>query len=181
MRTSLTHPLLIADLSVPGHPGRIGITFCPGKVDAQSMSGPWARDLDADLDVIRAWGAAAVVTLIEDHEFELLKVPGLAAGVAAREMRWHHLPIRDVDVPGAAFERRWREAGPALHALLQAGQRVLVHCRGGLGRAGTVAARLLVEAGVAPGEAINMVRKVRPGAIETRRQEDHVRGLRAQA
>ncbi len=46
---------------------------------------------------------------------------------------------------------------------------------GGLGRAGTVAARLLVELGAHPGDAMRRVRDVRPGAIETEEQEDHVR------
>lgn len=30
-RTSLTHPLQIAGLDVPGHPGRLGLTLCPSK------------------------------------------------------------------------------------------------------------------------------------------------------
>jgi ADP-ribosyl-[dinitrogen reductase] hydrolase len=55
------------------------------------------------------------------------------------------------------------------------GHDVLVHCRGGLGRAGTIAARLLVELGMEPAEAIARVRAVRPGAIETPEQERFVR------
>ena len=45
------------------------------------------------------------------------------------------------------------------------------HCRGGLGRAGMISARLLVESGVEPEVAIAKVRAARPGAIETREQE----------
>ena len=44
--------------------GRVGITFCPGKYDPHAMSGYWDRDLSLDLDAIRDWGAAAVVTLL---------------------------------------------------------------------------------------------------------------------
>ena len=54
---------------------------------------------------------------------------------------------------------------------------LLVHCRGGLGRAGTIAARLLVELGMEPKQAIASVRAVRPGAIETSDQEDFVLGI----
>ena len=54
---------------------------------------------------------------------------------------------------------------------------VLIHCRGGLGRAGTIAARLLIELGTEPGEAIANVRAVRPGAIETDDQEEFVRNI----
>eukprot|EP00913_Durusdinium_trenchii_P034016 g31843.t1 len=52
------------------------------------------------------------------------------------------------------------------------GRRLVVHCRGGIGRAGTVASRLLVELGVAtPEEALRRVRAARPGAVETWDQE----------
>jgi protein-tyrosine phosphatase len=54
---------------------------------------------------------------------------------------------------------------------------VLVHCRGGVGRAGTVAARILVELGTPATEAVRQVRAARAGAIETRSQLEHVLGL----
>jgi len=132
------------------------------------------RDLRVDLDAIRGWGAVALVTLIEDGEFALLKVTDL--GRLARELGldWHHLPIRDVSVPGEPFESGWRTSGPALLGRLRRGERIVVHCRGGLGRSGLVAAKMLVELGVAPRDAINRVRAVRRGAIETPEQEVYV-------
>ena len=48
---------------------------------------------------------------------------------------------------------------------------------GGLGRAGTIASRLLIELGTAPNEAVAAVRSVRPGAIETSAQLEYVLGL----
>jgi protein-tyrosine phosphatase len=77
------------------------------------------------------------------------------------------MPIADCSVPTEAFERQWQTQGPEIRALLRGGSDVLVHCNGGLGRAGMMAARLLVEMGVAPDEAIRDVRRARPGAIET--------------
>ena len=65
-------------------------------------------------------------------------------------------------------------AGGELRQILQNGEDVLVHCRGGLGRAGTIGARLLVELGMEPVKAIQQIRAVRPGAIETKAQENHV-------
>ena len=49
----------------------------------------------------------------------------------------------------------------------------MVHCKG-LGRAGTVAAMLLLQSGEAKraSDAIHMVRHARPGAIETIAQEE---------
>jgi ADP-ribosylglycohydrolase len=50
---------------------------------------------------------------------------------------------------------------------------------GGLGRTGTIAARLLVEFGVDPEKAIREIRMARPGSIETREQEEYVRKQKA--
>lgn len=65
-------------------------------------------------------------------------------------------------------------AGQKLHRRLDAGERLLIHCRGGLGRTGLVAGRILVERGLKPQEAIRQIRLVRPHAIETPEQEAYV-------
>lgn len=84
LRTSKTHPLEIAAVRVGPSHGRIGITFCPGKHDNAAMTGVWARDLSADLDVIASWGARLVLTLVEQHELEALQVPHLGSSVRSR-------------------------------------------------------------------------------------------------
>lgn len=177
-KTSLTHPLRIAAVSAGPGCGRIGVTLCPGKCDHHAVSGDWERDLGLDLDVVRDWGAASLVTLLQPHELKLLGVERIGEEVTRRGMAWFHLPITDGAPPDAAFERQWQVAGGGLRALLRGGCDVLVHCRGGLGRAGTLAARLLVELGMDPRAAIAAVRAVRPGAIETSDQEDCVLAAR---
>ena len=174
--TSLTHPLRI-DAAKVTNGGLIGMTFCPGKKQPDSISGAWDRDLELDLCVIRDWSAVAVVTLMEAHELTTYKVERLGALVQKFRMEWHHLPIRDADVPGEPFETQWTRSGPALREHLKQGRRILLHCRGGLGRTGMIAARLLVELGMPPADAIVAVRKARVGAIETDAQERHVLGV----
>jgi ADP-ribosyl-[dinitrogen reductase] hydrolase len=177
-RTSRTDPLRIDELVPVAGAGRIGICLCPGK-QAPSLTGPaWARDLASDLDTIERWRADHVLTLLEDHEFDELAVPQLGLRIRARGIRWQHLPIADYCPPDARFEAAWMQRGPDLLAQLRGGARVLVHCRGGLGRAGTVAARMLVELGAAPADAIAQVRSVRPGSIETRAQVGYILALR---
>ncbi|NCP15264.1 MAG: hypothetical protein GW858_14075 [Sphingomonadales bacterium] len=174
-RTSTTHPLQIAEIFPAAGYGSIGLTLCPGKWQPLAESGTWERDMVADVQAIRAWGAQAVVTLIEAEEAEELRVSGLGDEVRRQHMAWFHVPIRDVSVPGADFERAWKTAGARLRAILRDGFKVLVHCKGGLGRAGTVTARLMIELGMEPDRAIQAVRLARPGAIETREQEAYVR------
>ena len=174
-RTSQSHPLNIAPLDTPGG-GRIGMTFCPGKTDPFAMSGPWARDLDTDLAAIQAWGASALVTLVEQHELVHLGVGGLGQRVLAMGLDWYHLPIRDVSIPTPEFETQWRTSGQALRERLLGGQALVVHCRGGLGRTGLIAARLLIELGESPQTALRRVRTARPGAVETPEQAAYVLG-----
>jgi ADP-ribosyl-[dinitrogen reductase] hydrolase len=174
MRTSDTDPIRIAEVDLGLGRGRIGVTFAPGKNDGRS-GGPWARDLDTDLDAIAAWGTKAVVTLLEPDELRWLAITRLGAEVQRRGMEWVHMPIPDVSTPGPEFEAKWPEVSRRLRVRLDAGENILVHCRGGIGRAGTIAARLLAETGVDPDEAMERVRAVRPGAIETLKQEEWVR------
>jgi hypothetical protein len=175
--TSSDSPLRIAAVHAGRAPSLIGITFCPGKKQRGGLTASWDRSLDVDLDAIAAWGAKAVLTLVTRDELIDLAVPELGQGVTARGMQWFHLPIPDYSIPDAEWEARWQEEGAALRAMLMRGDRVLVHCRGGLGRSGVVAARLLIELGLRPHDAIEQVRKVRPGAIETGKQEAYVRAL----
>lgn len=166
-RTSHTHPLQIAEVRASASHGRIGITLCPGKHDRFAHTGAWERDLGIDLDAIANWGAKLVLTLVEPAELMALKVPQLGHQIRLRGIAWRHLPIADYSVPTKAFEQHWLTHGREIREMLRNGDDVLVHCKGGLGRAGMIAARLLVELGMAPEEAIHAVRRARKGAIET--------------
>jgi ADP-ribosyl-[dinitrogen reductase] hydrolase len=178
IRTSESDPLFINSVRPGTSTGLIGMTLCPGKTDHNPMYGdPWERNLDLDLDTVVRWGAAAVVSLVEDHEFQKLKVPGFAVAVTDRGMKWFHLPITDVQPPDARFRSQWASTGVEIRALLDAGHNIVIHCRGGLGRTGTIAAQLLVEYGSSAEDAITRVRQSRKGAIETSAQEDYVRSL----
>lgn len=167
VRTSHTHPLQIAEVRASPMHGRIGITFCPGKYDRFAHTGVWERDLGIDLDTIAAWGAQLVLTLVEPAELMELKVPQLGHEINRRGIAWRHLPIADYSTPTRKFEEEWVTQGREIREMLRSGKDVLVHCKGGLGRAGMIAARLLVELGMDPEEAIRSVRHVRKGAIET--------------
>ena len=165
-------PLDTYPVAVPETGGTIIITPCPGKRQ---------RDLGLDLSQLKGMGAEAIVTMVQDRELDMLSVRDMAARCEERGLIWLHCPIPDFDGPGAAFERAWADgAGERARAILRRGGTVVSHCRGGIGRAGTVASRLLIELGAAsPDEALRRVRTARPGAVETWEQEQHVLSCRA--
>ena len=175
-KTSTTHPLRIDSLVVGSVSGRIGLTFCPGKKQTDAQSGFWDRSLDDDLRAIKGFGAVALVTLMPDSELQSLGVSSRQIGDKTSELgiEWYQLPIPDGGVPDRGFEESWADAGRRLRAHLKAGHNIVIHCKGGLGRTGTVAARLLIEFGADSRNAIQSVRKARLGAIENDRQERYI-------
>ncbi len=171
-RTSQTHPLLVDFVPVPR--GRLGMTFAPGKVQPHPASGaPWARDLQVDVHRLHSvFGANVVVSVIELGELEELGIAGLGATLGSLGMRWIHVPVVDVGVP--EDPSTWINAMQQVHADLEDGLTVVVHCKGGLGRTGTFAASILASFGAEPREAIAAVRAARKGTIENVLQENFV-------
>lgn len=154
------------------------MTFCPGKKQKAAMSGgDWDRDLGVDVDEMLAWGCTAILSLIEDHEIEELQITHVTE-VLKGKMAYYHLPIIDGSIPDTAGESAWVTIGAELRQRLIEGQKIVIHCKGGLGRTGIIAARLLVEFGEDPESAIRRVRAARVGAIENSLQENYVRKIR---
>lgn len=127
----------------------------------------------AALDAFVQAGAACLLTLTPAEEMAWLGLPAatLADRCRAAGLAWFHVPLADMSAGDGATLALWRATAPALHAVLDDGRAVALHCRMGLGRTGLAAALLLVERGIAPEDAIAAVRRARPGAVETRAQE----------
>ena len=115
-----------------------------------------------------------MLTLVEDDEFARLGVPEFATEIGGTGLVWYHMAIPDMSVPGKTFDEAWTRDGTRIFESLRAGDRLLVHCAGGLGRSGMVAAKLLAALGAPANQAVAAVRRARPGAIETDGQLDYV-------
>lgn len=157
----------IDHVTAPRCAGRIGMIAAPGAGGDREL-------LDTDLLALREWGADGLVSLVQPVELEMLGLLELESRLAHHGMWWRHLPIPDMCAPGRDFEQRWRRDGAFLRGALREGADIVLHCWAGLGRTGTVAARLLVEMGMDPADAVDLVREARPGTIQSRMQEIHV-------
>lgn len=158
-------------------PASLLLTHLPGRNHTDGQGRVWSRDLDADLKSLKNWGAEAVICLVEAPELKAMGVPDYAQALQSHGLTVFHLPIRDMSTPGPAFNDAWSCHAEELNNLLSRPSHIVVHCAAGLGRTGMFCAGLLARGGWPAAEAIKKVRSIRPGAIETRDQENYVIGL----
>ena len=176
--TSETHPIY-ADFVPEEHakvPGRLGMTFAPG-MKTRGQRGRWDRDLKADLRLLREeYGADVLVSVMEEHEYHGYKIPELFEQDLVEGVEVLRFAIEDMNVPKEAEAEEYEALVRGIVNRLREGQNVVVHCRGGLGRTGTVAACVLVALGEhSADEAIDAIRQARKGTIQTDEQEEFVR------
>jgi protein-tyrosine phosphatase/nicotinamidase-related amidase len=145
--------------------GRLGITILPGRRDM-------GRELARDIETLLAERVDAVVCLISPEEFRHYGVEGLLTAYRSAGLAAYHQPILDGSVPSA---EELLATVTHVVGMLALGKRVVVHCAGGLGRAGTVAACTLRALGMTAEHAIDEVRTARSlRAIETPIQEQTI-------
>lgn len=180
--TSDSHPIyvnVVPKEEMTLSKGTLGLTFAPGKWQSGMSTGlTWQRDLNKDLERIQSeYKTNTIVTLIERVEFETLKIPNLRKNIIELGMNSVWFPIRDRNTPNCGDETMAKFDILILHLveLLKKGDNIVVHCMGGMGRAGTVSACILTRLEKTAEDAITIIRQTRKGAVETNEQENFVK------
>lgn len=177
--TSASHPLRVAFFQSEEIPflNKLGLTLAPGKKQRGALSGNWNRDLTSDLTRLRGeCHADTLVSLIEDSELKALEIENLEDECRNHSIELIRFPLPDVSVPPLlkSFAGLIRE----IVKRLRQDKTVVVHCKGGLGRAGLAAACSIVAANdnkISGEQAIKIVRAARgAGAVETKEQEKFI-------
>lgn len=179
-QTSETHPIRVDwvdPAAVPasaGWTGHLGMTFLPGKKDQGSQRRHW-RDLETDAERLAGhWKVDTFVLLVENDELAMTKTTGIAESMQRHGIELIRYPIGDVDVP--KDRESLADLLANLEKRLRAGETVVIACRGGLGRTGTVVGCLLRDAGLGGPHAVELTRKSRDKTIETAEQKTFVLG-----
>lgn len=158
-----------------GRPGRLGLTFLPGKqgVSTRYAGRVYRRELEADLATLGTLGVGWLLLLVDDAELARFGDPDIVARAAESGVTVVRRPLTDGTAP-----RDPEGMDEILRLVGEARERgdVAVACMGGVGRTGTVAACALVASGHSAADAITRVRAVRhPEAVETPEQVTFVR------
>lgn len=151
----------------PQRLGRCGLCHSPGSDEASR---------EEDLLDLRDQNVDLIVVLQEPEEFRHMAPQESweerRQAMEALGFRVYHSPIEDYHAPSLD---QARELVEELYKALCEGQKVVIHCWAGLGRAGTIAACLCVARGHSAESAMQLVRWVRPGAIQSAPQEALIR------
>lgn len=116
--------------------------------------------LASALSSLRENAITAILSLSED--------PLERALLQEFDFAYRHVPIADFTAP---TPEQVEEAIRFIDEQTAQRHGVLVHCHAGMGRTGTLLACFLVSRGWSPDEAIETVRRKRPGSLEVASQE----------
>jgi atypical dual specificity phosphatase len=126
------------------------------------------HDIEYDMQMLKKVGVTTLVSLttrpVDSKVLEKFSVQGI----------WE--AIRDMGAPDMEqAERLCRR----IHAQIQAGEVVAVHCRAGLGRTGTVLAACLIWEGCDALQALETVRGVEPRWVQSEEQVEFLQAFAA--
>ncbi len=143
--------------------GRLGVMPRP-------CGGDWLED---EISALKQLEVDAVVSLLESHEVADLDIAAEQELCEAQDIEFLSFPVVDRNVPVSLPEFS-RFAGKVASSL-RGNKSVVVHCRQGIGRAGLLAACVLILNGISADEALSRISQARGCAVpETEEQKAFV-------
>ncbi|MCE7556780.1 cyclin-dependent kinase inhibitor 3 family protein [Aliivibrio fischeri] len=150
----MTHPTW--ELPVSDNGSALVLTPCPGTKGV---------DLVTSLEQLKAQGVTTIVTALSFDELKEKGVETLGEQTEHLGMRWIQLVIEDDCAPDADFLEQWKQVSASLTSEVNQGDKIAMHCMGGSGRTGLLAAHLLLDLGWDLDVIKQQVQALRPGAF----------------
>lgn len=145
---------------------KLSVAIAPGKKDEKND-----RDLYEDLNHIQNNNYQVIICLLEWKELEYLQIHHYPLEAQNRNFYFYHFPIQDHHIPTIEDTKILINL---IIKHLKENHNILIHCSGGVGRAGTISACLLCYLGYDPETSINTVRNLRERAIKRPAQVDFI-------
>jgi protein-tyrosine phosphatase len=114
------------------------------------------------------WVSGFLADWTQVHERDITVVVDLEGDIdhgvptTSDRMLYVYLPFHDAMLPNL---ERLQSVASLVAGMAASGQRVLCHCGAGLNRSPLVAGLALVAMGLSPGDAVELIRRRRPGAL----------------
>ena len=146
--------------------GKIALTILPGRKDRN-------RNSNDDIKTIINKNIKYVLCLITEVEFEQYGTQALKKLYKDNGINPYYYPILDQHAPD---KKSIHLVLDWMHSLLINKNDIVIHCVGGLGRSGTIAACYFIKYyNLSPEQSIELVRRFRSErAIETKEQEEFI-------
>lgn len=159
----MVHPTW--ELPIDDNKAALVLTPCPGTKEVS---------LDDSIEQLKSQGVTIIITALSSTEMQEKGVGDLPNVIEKAGLRWVHAPIEDDAAPDKDFQTRWNQCSSMLHQALADGEKIAMHCMGGSGRTGLLAAHLLLEKGWELREIITHVQALRPGAFTKSVQVEYI-------
>ncbi|MGM7739083.1 phosphatase domain-containing protein [Yersinia enterocolitica] len=149
----MIHPFDILTLD---NGAKLIFTPCPGTKGVSIVD---------SLKSLKEAGAQAVITMMTMAELTEKQADTLPSLCAELRMDWYHLPVEDSCAPEEPFAQAFAQQKAILLGLVESGVTMVIHCHGGSGRTGMMAAILMLELGYAPAQVKSQIQLIRPKSL----------------
>lgn len=151
---SIAHPTWI--MSVGNNDAALIMMPCPGTKEL---------DLESTISQLKGQGVTAILSMMADEEMKNLNAQSLPEVCDKNGIQWFNMETDDHKVPGEEALSKWDQYKDKLIDVINQGEKIAVHCKGGTGRTGVGIAMILLELGLSGEQAVTDVKALKPGAF----------------
>jgi len=151
----MSHPFDV--FRTPVFAGQLLFTPCPATK---------GTSLIESVTTLKQAGATGIITLMADTELAENGASDLSLVCQQTGLQWYQLPVADDAAPAADFQAAWQQHSAEILRRLHAGEILAIHCKGGSGRTGLIAAQIVLAAGGELDMTIAAVQALRPRALQ---------------